>query len=139
MGNLGKIVIACMLGAAALALIGCQSTDPYSYRYVEMQDKSGLIHPIEVSGAVATLVIRAEPHTAYSAKTFTLDGDDVIKIPEGQQYTAQITAGYHVIGAHCDPLDRRQEIPLQAEAGKTYFFRIYDTADAICLFAPMGR
>lgn len=86
-----------------------------------------------------TVVIRAEPHTAYSSKTFTFDGYDVIKIPEGKQYTVQVPSGYHVLGAHCDPLDRRQDIPFQGESGQTYFFRIYDTADAICLFAPMGR
>jgi hypothetical protein len=71
---------------------------------------------------------------------FLLDGEPVIQLRQEEQYSFQVAPGQHIVGAKCSSFlgSITNEASLNAQAGKTYIYRIY-TINTACEIAPMSR
>ena len=127
-----------------LLLTSCYaSTDPYSFNYVEVQDKSQVLVAPEVKDGAATLIVRREPGYmgSYALTRFIIDGQPVVRLLRGEQHTFQIPSGQHVAGSSFgDGIQKRaNDVLFNAMPGQAYIFRIHGTQTEWCLISPMTQ
>ena len=129
--------------ATLLLLTSCYaSADPYSFKYIEVQDKSQILLEPDVKDIPATLVVRREPGFmgSYAATRFVFDGQPIVRLRSGEQHTFKITGGQHIAGSSCDDgfVTRASDTIFDAHPGQTYIFRIHSTQSELCLISPMS-